>query len=136
MFVTPCFHPNVDEQGFICLDILKDKWSALYDVRSILLSIQSLLGGMCSLSAAIANHASVYLLEGTKYCQINTDVFYTNLCYTVKYTYSYLMNTTFRWEVFDVWKCCNIFSFSISPEPNNESPLNAAAAELWDNQEG
>lgn len=44
-FVTPCFHPNVDEQGHICLDILKDKWSALYDVRSILLSIQSLLGG-------------------------------------------------------------------------------------------
>uniref|UniRef100_A0A672ZLQ6 Ubiquitin-conjugating enzyme E2 C n=1 Tax=Sphaeramia orbicularis TaxID=375764 RepID=A0A672ZLQ6_9TELE len=63
-FVTPCFHPNVDEQGFICLDILKDKWSALYDVRSILLSIQSLLG-----------------------------------------------------------------------EPNNESPLNPTAAELWDNQE-
>ncbi|XP_008319460.1 ubiquitin-conjugating enzyme E2 C [Cynoglossus semilaevis] len=43
-FVTPCFHPNVDDQGFICLDILKDKWSALYDVRSILLSVQSLLG--------------------------------------------------------------------------------------------
>ncbi|XP_075995031.1 ubiquitin-conjugating enzyme E2 C-like [Genypterus blacodes] len=63
-FVTPCFHPNVDEQGFICLDILKDKWSALYDVRSILLSIQSLLG-----------------------------------------------------------------------EPNNESPLNMAAADLWGNQE-
>ncbi|CAL8335902.1 unnamed protein product [Gadus morhua 'NCC'] len=63
-FVTPCFHPNVDEQGFICLDILKDKWSAQYDVRSILLSIQSLLG-----------------------------------------------------------------------EPNNDSPLNVAAAELWDNQE-
>lgn len=63
-FVTPCFHPNVDDKGFICLDILKDKWSALYDVRSILLSIQSLLG-----------------------------------------------------------------------EPNNDSPLNAAAAELWDDQE-
>ncbi|XP_050644233.1 ubiquitin-conjugating enzyme E2 C-like isoform X3 [Macaca thibetana thibetana] len=30
--------------GSICLDILKDKWSALYDVRTILLSIQSLLG--------------------------------------------------------------------------------------------
>ncbi|XP_004068939.1 ubiquitin-conjugating enzyme E2 C [Oryzias latipes] len=63
-FVTPCFHPNVDDQGFICLDILKDKWSALYDVRSILLSIQSLLG-----------------------------------------------------------------------EPNNESPLNTTAAEMWDNQD-
>ncbi|XP_020284179.1 ubiquitin-conjugating enzyme E2 C isoform X2 [Pseudomyrmex gracilis] len=62
-FLTPCFHPNVDTNGNICLDILKDKWSALYDVRTILLSIQSLLG-----------------------------------------------------------------------EPNNESPLNPEAAEMWNNQ--
>jgi len=45
-FETPCYHPNVDGSGNICLDILKDKWSALYDVRTILLSIQSLLGGV------------------------------------------------------------------------------------------
>ncbi len=44
-FVTPCFHPNVDQHGNICLDILKEKWSALYEIRTILLSIQSLLGG-------------------------------------------------------------------------------------------
>lgn len=44
-FITPCFHPNVDEHGNICLDILKENWSALYDVRTILLSIQSLLAG-------------------------------------------------------------------------------------------
>lgn len=43
-FTTPCYHPNVDTQGNICLDILKEKWTALYDVRSILLSVQSLLG--------------------------------------------------------------------------------------------
>lgn len=43
-FITPCFHPNVDTNGNICLDILKEKWSALYDVRTILLSIQALLG--------------------------------------------------------------------------------------------
>eukprot|EP01112_Ceratiomyxa_fruticulosa_P021651 TRINITY_DN769_c0_g1_i1.p1 TRINITY_DN769_c0_g1~~TRINITY_DN769_c0_g1_i1.p1 ORF type:complete len:178 (+),score=42.58 TRINITY_DN769_c0_g1_i1:274-807(+) len=43
-FTTPCFHPNVDQNGNICLDILKDKWSAVYNVRTLLLSIQSLLG--------------------------------------------------------------------------------------------
>lgn len=43
-FVTPCFHPNVDEHGNICLDILKEKWSAAYSVRTVLLSLQSLLG--------------------------------------------------------------------------------------------
>ncbi|EEB13503.1 ubiquitin-conjugating enzyme E2 C, putative [Pediculus humanus corporis] len=45
-FTSPCYHPNVDTSGNICLDILKDEWSALYDVRAILLSIQSLLGAM------------------------------------------------------------------------------------------
>ncbi|OUZ99408.1 Ubiquitin-conjugating enzyme [Macleaya cordata] len=43
-FETMCFHPNVDVYGNICLDILQDKWSSAYDVRTILLSIQSLLG--------------------------------------------------------------------------------------------
>jgi ubiquitin-conjugating enzyme E2 C len=42
-FMTTCFHPNIDSEGNICLDILKDKWTALYDVRTVLLSIQSLL---------------------------------------------------------------------------------------------
>jgi len=46
-FETPCYHPNVDGSGNICLDILKEKWSALYDVRTILLSVQSLLAGDC-----------------------------------------------------------------------------------------
>ncbi|KAH7560677.1 hypothetical protein ACOSP7_017028 [Xanthoceras sorbifolium] len=43
-FETGCFHPNVDVYGNICLDILQDKWSSAYDVRTILISIQSLLG--------------------------------------------------------------------------------------------
>ncbi|CAK5264858.1 unnamed protein product [Mycena citricolor] len=44
-FDTPCYHPNVDiNSGAICLDILQDKWSAVYSVQTILLSLQSLLG--------------------------------------------------------------------------------------------
>jgi ubiquitin-conjugating enzyme E2 C len=42
-FETPIFHPNVDQSGNICLDILKDKWSATYTVSTLLLSIQGLL---------------------------------------------------------------------------------------------
>ncbi|KAJ2599077.1 Ubiquitin-conjugating enzyme E2 C [Coemansia sp. RSA 1722] len=43
-FDTPCWHPNVDDRGNICLDILKEKWSAIYNVQTILLSLQTLLG--------------------------------------------------------------------------------------------
>ena len=42
-FTTPCFHPNVDSHGTICLDILKENWSAVYTAGQVLLSIQSLL---------------------------------------------------------------------------------------------
>jgi ubiquitin-conjugating enzyme E2 C len=44
LFRTPIFHPNIDFSGRICLDILKEKWSAIYNVQSVLLSLQSLLG--------------------------------------------------------------------------------------------
>ncbi|CAM9331193.1 unnamed protein product [Discosporangium mesarthrocarpum] len=63
-FETPIFHPNVDDHGNICLDILKDKWSSAFSTHSILQSLRSLLG-----------------------------------------------------------------------DPNNESPLNAQAAQLWPNKE-
>ncbi|KAF2751469.1 ubiquitin-conjugating enzyme [Sporormia fimetaria CBS 119925] len=44
VFKTPIYHPNVDMKGRICLDILKDKWSAVYNIGTVLLSVQSLLG--------------------------------------------------------------------------------------------
>ncbi|MCJ1372706.1 Ubiquitin-conjugating enzyme E2 11 [Loxospora ochrophaea] len=44
LFKTPIYHPNVDFSGRICLDILKEKWSAVLNVQSVLLSLQSLLG--------------------------------------------------------------------------------------------
>ena len=56
-FLTPCFHPNVDQYGNICLDILKEKWSAVYNVRTILLSIMSLLGDP-NLDSPLNGHAA------------------------------------------------------------------------------
>ena len=37
------YHPNVDKLGWICLDILKDKWSLALQIRTVFLSIQALL---------------------------------------------------------------------------------------------
>jgi len=62
-FESTCYHPNVDLHGNICLDILKEKWSPMLSVSTVLISLQSLMG-----------------------------------------------------------------------EPNNASPLNVEAAELWDNK--
>jgi ubiquitin-conjugating enzyme E2 C len=41
---TLLYHPNIDFSGRICLDILKDKWGAIYNIGTVLLSLQSLLG--------------------------------------------------------------------------------------------
>eukprot|EP00735_Rhodelphis_limneticus_P002572 TRINITY_DN13484_c0_g1::TRINITY_DN13484_c0_g1_i1::g.27983::m.27983 TRINITY_DN13484_c0_g1::TRINITY_DN13484_c0_g1_i1::g.27983 ORF type:complete len:153 (-),score=3.37,sp/P35130/UBC2_MEDSA/81.58/9e-92,UQ_con/PF00179.21/1.1e-53,Prok-E2_B/PF14461.1/8e-06,RWD/PF05773.17/0.0012 TRINITY_DN13484_c0_g1_i1:415-873(-) len=42
-FVTKMFHPNIYADGQICLDILQNQWSPIYDISAILTSIQSLL---------------------------------------------------------------------------------------------
>jgi len=42
-FLSKIFHPNVYADGSICLDILQNQWSPIYDISAVLCSIQSLL---------------------------------------------------------------------------------------------
>ncbi|KAL0228400.1 hypothetical protein RCL1_004543 [Eukaryota sp. TZLM3-RCL] len=75
-FTSPIFHPNVDTAGNICLDILKEEWSAAYDVRSILLSIQSLLSSP-NVNSPLNNEAALLWSDQTAFrsrvLQVCTD---------------------------------------------------------------
>jgi ubiquitin-conjugating enzyme E2 A len=59
-FVTNMFHPNVYHTGKICLDILTKEWSPIYDVATILTSIQSLLSDPNPESPANAEAAKLF----------------------------------------------------------------------------
>jgi ubiquitin-protein ligase len=42
-FITKMYHPNISEEGTICIDILKDQWSSALRLNTVILSISSLL---------------------------------------------------------------------------------------------
>ena len=42
-FETPIYHCNINEQGDICMDILKNAWMPTLTIEKVLLSISSLL---------------------------------------------------------------------------------------------
>ncbi len=66
-FCTSIFHPNVYNDGKICLDILNNQWSSIFDVRSILESIQSLLGNPNPSSPANAEAARLFIENKKEY---------------------------------------------------------------------
>ena len=58
-YLTKVYHPNIDKVGRICLDVLKDRWTPVMKISTVLLSIQALLSDPNPddpLETSIANH--------------------------------------------------------------------------------
>lgn len=66
-FVSKLFHPNVYNDGKICLDILQTQWSPIYDISAILTSIQSLLTDPNPSSPANLEAARLYAENRREY---------------------------------------------------------------------
>lgn len=66
-FLSKVFHPNVYVDGKICLDILQNQWSAMYDVAAVLTSIQSLLNDPNPNSPANPEAARIFTQDKNLY---------------------------------------------------------------------
>eukprot|EP01028_Stygiella_incarcerata_P010240 TRINITY_DN51_c0_g1_i1.p1 TRINITY_DN51_c0_g1~~TRINITY_DN51_c0_g1_i1.p1 ORF type:complete len:154 (-),score=44.32 TRINITY_DN51_c0_g1_i1:168-629(-) len=66
-FLTKMFHPNIYENGDICVDMLQKGWVATYGVENILVSLQSLLTDPNTSSPANHEAANLYDNDRKKY---------------------------------------------------------------------
>ena len=67
IFKTKIFHPNIDNSGNICIDILKENWSPVLTVSKLITSLQSLLTDPNPHDPLMQESADLYLDDRVKF---------------------------------------------------------------------